>query len=225
MDVRTVLYAGSLAEIHGLWSDPARAAPALERLLDAFDVMPEEREVERQRLREALCEGKFYEGRGERGRKVLDRMIVKLLLEELPLTALTPGYQAYRFEWVLAFMERTAVARAVMDHWYRLAHGRRFGTASGEPEMVPYYGWLDAAEVSVVASALPGLLETMEAERTTWAGRPWRSLGRRGSAHDAAYWLVKDLVPVLADVARSGADVVALTGAFRGVARVREVMS
>ena len=191
MEVRTQLYEGQWQEWEALASDPDRLQPHLDAFLESRDVTPEEHGRLRSLIERALEEENGYQGLTDREARLVDRAVCWVWTHALSLSALGRPYYAYRYDWVLGFIEREPAFSALEPLWDRLAHGRRLDPRAQPPENVPYYAWLNRPEVEQLQEALPSLARSL-------AAAPRRSLlARRGTADPAATRLVEELVPIL----------------------------
>lgn len=213
-DVRTLVLSFQLSRWDELRVDESRMEAVASRFFDALGLLPEECVEEGERLRAALVEGAFYGGLTSREQRALDRALVHILRTEVGAEPISPPWQAYRFDWVLAFAERHGLAD-IEPLLHHLAHGRRFGACRQEPEWIPYYAYLDRAELRALELALPEVLETMRGERERKGASS--AFRRRGWANDAAYHLVDELGPVISSLTARDLDLLAITGSVRVV--------
>lgn len=211
MEIRTHLLAGRLADLEALLADDERLDGCIERTLRAVGMEPEDVPAERVAYREAIRSGAFYTGLSDREKRRLDRIVARILEQEVGARLLLTAH-AYRFEWLLGFLERRPGLAALSEAWYPLAHGRRLagprGGRPGLPEHVPYYAWLTAGELRSIPARLDEVVAAMEEERGS-AGL-LRRFERRGTANDAAFLLAQDVRRVLGSL-DGGDDLFAVT--------------
>lgn len=213
MEIRTHLFAARYADFTALCADRDRLDAAIERALRTKDMEPEDVAAERVAYREIVATGCAYAPLSDREKRRLDRILARLAEDEIGATRLASAH-AYRFDWVLGFLERRREVAATSDLWYHLAHGRRLrlagaGSRSGEPEHVPYYAWLDAAECARLRGGIDGIAAAMEAERP--GPGLLRRFERRGYANDAAYLVLGEVRTALDALLATGADLLAVT--------------